>query len=346
MWGKTQLSVEKMVNWTHSSVHEISKMDAIPESINDLVALIANRAAEPQDRLLRAVSVLGDKLARDGRQPLAQAGVQALVDCIRTERDIRLVTHCISVLSRIRNEEAVPAVIDVLLATHITLYDNPQPADFVDGDDSMRLRCAAATALGKLGDNRAIIPLMSILNDKTQNYRLRLQAAESLGKLGDDHAVKPLIDILSDEREKSVYLKESVAKALGMLGDIRAIEPLIEVLESKRGIRDKFNFLKEQVIEAIGRIGKPDRKAADTLVLALYDDAPSIRLAAVEALSAIGDPDCLEALSKRVFDEDDDVAKAAAYAVYHIGGEPAIRELLTHDNLPMFIKEELESYIP
>lgn len=335
-----------MVNWSDNRPYEFTQMDAIPESISELVVLIGNRETEPQDRRLRAISVLGDSLVRDGAHPLAADAVQALVACVQHDRDIRLVTHCISVLSRIRNELGTPVIIDVLLATHVDLFEQPDPPDFKSGDESLRLRCAAASALGKLGDNRAIIPLMSILNDKNENYRLRLAAAESLGKLGDDHAVKPLIDILSDEREKSVYLKESAAKALGMLGDIRAIEPLIEAFEARRGIRDKFNFLKEQIIEAIGRIGNPDRKATDTLIRALYDEALSIRLAAVEALGALGDEDVLEILSKRVFDEDDDVAKAAVYAVYQLGGEPAIRELLTHDNLPLFIKEELESYIP
>jgi HEAT repeat protein len=210
----------------------------------------------------------------------------------------------------------------------------------------MRLRCSAASALAKVGDDRAIIPMMSILNNREENYRLRLAVAESLGRLGDEYAVKPLIDILSDEREKSLYLKESAAKALGMLGDIRAIEPLIDMLESKRGIRDKFNFLKEQIIEAVGRIGRPNRKATDSLILALQDEAPSIRLAAIEALSVIGDESCLEALKACILDENDEVAKAVVYAVYRLGGEQQIRELLLQENLPRFLREELDGYIP
>ena len=333
-----------MVDLTEKRPQEVYYLDGIPENIADLVTLIGKETLLEQR--LRAISVLGDKLVRENNPAVAEPGVTCLVECVRTQRDLRLVTHCIGVLSRIKDEGSVSVVIDVLLATHVDVYENPEPKDFAAGDESMRLRCAAATALGKIGDTRAIIPLMSVLNDKNENYRLRLAAAESLGKLGDDHAVNPLMDILRDDREKSVYLRESAAKALGMLGDIRALDALIDVLESKRGIRDKFNFLKEQAIEAIGRIGNPSRKATDSLLLALEDEAPSIRLAAVEALSALDDDDCLEEISKRVFDEDDDVAKAAVNAVYHLGGEPAIRELLTHDNLPRFIKDELEGYIP
>jgi len=323
-------------------------MEAVPKRLYELVGVIEAREqtsplpASSNDQRLRAVSALGDLLLQD----MSEVGLTCLLDCVRHERDSRFITHVLSVLGRIRSEDAVPVIIDVLLATHIDLYDDPQPVDFAQGDDSMRLRCAAALALGKIGDNRAIIPLMSILNNRDENYRLRLAVAESLGKLGDEFAVSPLINILADEREKSVYLKESVAKALGMLGDIRAVEPLIDILESKRGIRDKFNFLKEQVIEAIGRIGRPNRKATDSLMTTLEDEAPSIRLAAVEALGTIGDEDCLEDLKRRVFDENDEVAKAAIYAVYNIAGEEAIHELLTRENLPRFLREELEGYLP
>jgi len=233
----------------------------------------------------------------------------------------------------------------VVLATDVAIFDKA-PSDFANSDESMRLRCAAAQALGKIRDERAIIPLMSLLNDRDMNYRLRLAAAEALGKIGHDHAVNPLIDILNDEREKSIYLKESAVKALGMLGDIRAIEPLIDVLESKRGIRDKFNFLKEQVIEAIARIGSPNRKATDSLLYALKDSAPSIRLAAVEALAEIGEDDCIPMLAQMVKDTEDDVAIAAIAAIYHLGGETAIRDLLKQENLPQFLRDELESYIP
>lgn len=317
-------------------------MNTVSESLNELLTTIQAREATPEEHRLRAISKLGDQLAQDHHEP----ALQVLLDAVQTEQSLRLLTHLIGVLGRVRHEAAVPVIMDVLLATHVEIYENPPTPDFVKSDDSMRLRCAAAAALGKLGDNRAIIPLMSVLNDKEQNYRLRLAAAESLGKLGDEYAVKPLIDILSDDREKSVYLKESVAKALGMLGDIRAIEPLIEVLESKRGIRDKFNFLKEQIIEAIGRIGRPDRKVADSLIVALQDEAPSIRLAALDALSTLGGADCMEAVRGRVFDEDDDVAKAAVCVLYQIGGEGVIRELLAGDNLPQFLRDELEGYIP
>lgn len=299
-----------------------------------------------QDDLLRNISALGNLLVGADHLMIYPQAVDCLIDLIRHGSDIMLMSHCISVLSRIKAQASVSVIVDVLLATDIDLYENNRNPNYKVLDESLRLRSAAAQALGKLKDERAIIPLMSILNDKSLNYRLRLAAAESLGKLGDENAVTPLIDIINDERENSVYLKESAVKALGMLGDIRAIEPLIDMLESKKGLRNKFSFLKEQIIEAIARIGKPNHKATDHLLTALKDEAPSIRLAAVEALGEVGDESCVPLLSELIYDSHDDVAISAIAAIYNLAGERAIKDILTQDNLPQFLREELESYIP
>ncbi len=321
-------------------------MKSVPESLKVLIQTvqesegpdIGSPSGTVLEQRVRAISALGDYLIQSPHP----AGHACLVDFVRENCTARLVNHAVSVLGRIQETTALSVVIDVLLATHVAIFDTYA----ISADESLRLRCNAAMALGKIQDERAIVPLMSILNDRSENYRLRLAAAESLGKLGSDFAVTPLIDILADDRESSVYLKESVAKALGMLGDIRALEPLIDTLNSKRGIAEKFNFLKEQAIEAIARIGRPTRNATESLLLVLNDDAPSIRLAAVEALGSLGDEGCVPALSTKVFDEDDDVAKAAINAIYGIGGEDAVRQLLKGENLPQFLREELEGYIP
>ncbi len=52
-------------------------------------------------------------------------------------------------------------------------------------------------------------------------------ASDALGKIGDKRAVEPLITALDDEDE---LVREGAAKALGMLGDKRAVEPLITAL--------------------------------------------------------------------------------------------------------------------
>jgi HEAT repeat protein len=52
------------------------------------------------------------------------------------------------------------------------------------------------------------------------------QAAETLGKLGDARAVEPLIAALKEDSG----VGEETVEALGRLGDARAVEPLIAAL--------------------------------------------------------------------------------------------------------------------
>ncbi|MFZ1901673.1 MAG: HEAT repeat domain-containing protein, partial [Methanoregula sp.] len=63
------------------------------------------------------------------------------------------------------------------------------------------------------------------------NEGTRWQAAESLGRLGDPRAVEPLIDTLWDD-DARVRLK--AAYALGMLGDPRALGPLQKLYRIER----------------------------------------------------------------------------------------------------------------
>jgi hypothetical protein len=55
------------------------------------------------------------------------------------------------------------------------------------------------------------------------NYKVRVQAALVLGKLGDARAVKPLIKALSDVNKT---VRAMAAQALGQLGDATAVDPL------------------------------------------------------------------------------------------------------------------------
>ena len=86
-----------------------------------------------------------------------------------------------------------------------------------------------------------------------------------MGRIGDKYAVKPLIDVVEDEDEKSVYLKESATFALGLLGDTSAIDPLVSILESKQGFIDKFTFLKERIVEALGKLNFHNKKVLKAL---------------------------------------------------------------------------------
>jgi ATP-dependent DNA helicase RecQ len=83
--------------------------------------------------------------------------------------------------------------------------------------------------LGETNNPDAVIHLIEALKHKDGNVR-RL-AASALGKIGDKQAVIPLMELLSQERKPQV--RQYTVKALGKIGDIRAVSLLQAVAHDK-----------------------------------------------------------------------------------------------------------------
>lgn len=83
-------------------------------------------------------------------------------------------------------------------------------------------RSSAAEALGML-DARTATPDLVELARHDELVVPRTFAITALGSLGDARAVEPLSELLSDE---NILIRQSAARALGALGDDTAIEAL------------------------------------------------------------------------------------------------------------------------
>ena len=83
----------------------------------------------------------------------------------------------------------------------------------VTEDANYKVRVQAALVLGKLGDTRAVPPLIKALGDA--NKTVRGIAASALGQLGDASAVDPLRGLL--KREGDPFVKGQAEKALASL---------------------------------------------------------------------------------------------------------------------------------
>jgi HEAT repeat protein len=108
------------------------------------------------------------------------------------------------------------------------------------------VRKGAATALGDLGDERAVEPLIEALKDE-DNF-VRKMAATACGKIHDRRMVEPLIETLTDD---DPFVRERAAESLGKIGDGRAMEPLkhlVEVLDCER-----FRRTAQEALEEIAR---------------------------------------------------------------------------------------------
>jgi len=145
-------------------------------------------------------------------------------------------------------------------------------------------------ALGEIGDERAVKPLIALLKVKGSD-RAR-DAARALGKIGDARAVEPLIAALNQE---DLGLCQSAARALGKIGDARAAEPLIAALN--QGDPD----LCQSAAWALGEIR--DARAVGPLIAALEKRdcdwrGRNVHGNAVEALAKIGDVQTLSIMLK------------------------------------------------
>ncbi|MFQ5520302.1 MAG: HEAT repeat domain-containing protein, partial [Candidatus Methylomirabilia bacterium] len=138
------------------------------------------------------------------------------------------------------------------------------------GAEDRGVRKAAAEVLGRMGEVRAVEPLIVALGD------VRAAAAQALGILGDGRAVEPLIAALGDEDGDA---PEAVIEALGRLGDARAVEPLIVALENQ-------NYeVREASAGALGRLG--DARAVEPLIARLWDVQLAVRIRVADVLVAM-----------------------------------------------------------
>jgi len=166
-------------------------------------------------------------------------------------------------------------------------------------------------ALGRLGDPRAVEPLLAALSQV--NPHVRQDAATALGLIGDPQAIGPLIDAFRVESgdTEDITAWQNAAQALARLG-APAIEPLIAALA------DEDWNVRTWSADALGLLGSP--QAVGPLISALSDAERQVRIDATVALGKIGDASAAEALVARLSDpfEDELVRMYAARALGHV----------------------------
>ena len=93
--------------------------------------------------------------------------------------------------------------------------------------DFSTIREEAAWVLGEVKAEKAVAILIEELN----YGGFREAAASALGKLRDPRAVEPLVDMIENSRD--VLANRAAIYALGEIKDARAVEPLIKIREDK-----------------------------------------------------------------------------------------------------------------
>ena len=151
---------------------------------------------------------------------------------------------------------------------------------------SPHLRANAAMALGKIGDQRVALPLISALRD--ENWRVRSNAAFAFEVLKEPAAREPLLLALEDN---NVNVRNGAAIALASIGGPRVLDRLIEHLKNDAAARP-------DVAIALGRLG--DRKAVEPLINALDDEDDFVRTVVAGALGVLKDARAIDPLIEAI----------------------------------------------
>lgn len=258
--------------------------------------------------------------------------------CLMNTNEPEVLIQVIKLTDSHRAESTLAILTELLLQKNSEQDENT-------AEDYVNVRAMCARAIANYKDNSTVTALLDCLNNKNEHYKVRLACADALGRIGDKYAVRPLIDVVEDDEEKSVYLKESAAFALGMLGDTSAIDPLVAILESKQGFLDKFTFLKEKIVEALGKLNINNRKVMKALKISLMDSSPIVRINAIEAIMNSDSEDSVELIKPCLNDEDDEVKRNALIALYNIEGRDILDEVIELPIYTEFLKNEAKELI-
>jgi len=320
---------------TLSSALKVLSMSDVPIT-GPLLELLSDADA---DLRIQAALALGEQQDSAAIEPL----MRALGD---SNPNVQF--HVVEALGRLRASDAVDALADIVESGDLYLAYAAIDALALINDRRVaprlapllatpELRDTVAAALGMLGDDAAVTPLVETLNahpDATEAVAGALAAIErrESRELGDSsHIAEAVRAHLTPDGEK--HLIDAVERAspeglaavtrvLGWIRSDRAAVALVQLL-SRSHVRD----LAVDALETRG-------EAVVALLRAtLDDDDPAVVLAAVTALGRIGSRDATSALL-RLLDERSDVAIAAAGALARIGDPTAFEPLLAHAGHP------------
>jgi len=230
---------------------------------------------------------------------------------------VRADLYAARALEKFRDPRIVPALLDALHEAGCN-------------DDWACIK-ALSNALGHFKDPRALPPLLRLLDEEG----LAADVIYALGRLGDERAVEPLLNKLP-RAPRGIY--QAVIIALSWMGDPRAFEALTEARQDPaadlqraalRGLarigdpRSLPAFLealqtapyslRRFAVAGLIKIGAP---AVEPLIALLQSEAsPVIRARAAGVLGHIGDPRAVESLRTALYDPDRHVRIRARHAL-------------------------------
>ncbi len=255
---------------------------------------------DPSEMVQRA-GVFGVQSARDAK------AIPDLVHLARTATDIVAEPATAEALATIGTPEAVQALIDLLPRGKGEPGKPARPTD--------RVRAAAARALDRIGDAKALPALRAQLADPSSTVRVAVLGA--LTTMKDKQAVPQIVPMLKDKEPR---VRQMALRALRQIGDPSAADAVRAVLKDDKdvhvragavttladllgpksikdleGLRD--DLAPEVRLEAAADLAAFGKPAAPSLALFLKDGSADVRMRAIQGLGQIGGPEHIAAIA-------------------------------------------------
>lgn len=201
-------------------------------------------------------------------------------------------------------------------------------------NDSAVARKRAAFKLGNYNSRYAVNALVKALNDN--DIHVRRSATASLGKIGDDKSIKHLITLLGNEDSniKSIaegylsYMGENAlehlysarwsrnkdirarsASIIGVIASRWQINTIIDVLCGF--MEDEDDIVRWRAATALGDVGIGNSKSIKTLIENINDRDLRVRLNIIKSIGQIGDEEVIVPLIKVQKDSDTRIQEIA-----------------------------------
>ncbi|MBS7270706.1 MAG: HEAT repeat domain-containing protein [Candidatus Freyarchaeota archaeon] len=211
-----------------------------------------------------------------------QRKIESLMNVLNCEDDKEVRNRAIDDLVSIDDKEIEELLVEPLIQAL--------------GDRDLHVREMAAWKLGRIGDERAVGPLIQTLSEEEPP----INAIFALAEIEGERAIEPLLKAL---KHVGLTAKSCICEALGKIGGERAVFHLLRILEDRRlleeeGLGIMILFKQEGLDKTIHTSADPSFHVLTEILL----ERPVIRSAA-SALGKIGDPIAVEPLIRRLYEE-------------------------------------------
>ncbi len=260
----------------------------------------------------RARAPGGDAEATAELARIGEHGLKPLLEAL-TDGDDNERRTAVSTLGYLGNKSAAPALVRFVMDSGKPRPEVPADSYVVlDAAPDMALRVEALVAAGRLGDERTVADLATLLTDKES--AIKEAAAWALGMTRSSKAIAPLTKALTMDPRPQVRMYACVS--LGALGDKKALPAVLAAArDAQRGadVQAACGF-------ALGLLGDTSAPTLEVLGALLAEGNEQAQRKAAWALGKLGDRRVLPQLLRAYVSKRDQVREALAWAIARAAG--------------------------